>query len=180
MTKKRWLSAVCLSMAIAVPVMAQQPTPAAPPAQDGGIAPAELQRMFDAYALLQAQEQLKISDEAYSKFLTRFKNLQDVRRRNLVERTRRIMDLQRLGNDPQSDEAVIKERLSALRDFEARAADETSKAYEAVDQVLDTRQQAQFRAFEELMERRKLDLISRARQAARPATRPNGRPRQPM
>ena len=33
-----------------------------------------------------------------------------------------------------------------------------------IDQVLDVRQQAQFRVFEELMERRKIDLVTRARQ----------------
>jgi hypothetical protein len=34
--------------------------------------------------------------------------------------------------------------------------------------VTDVRQQAKFRVFEELMERRKLELVSRARQANRP------------
>ena len=176
---KHVLPAFCLSILIAAPAIAQQPPAQQQPNDNPGIAPAELQRMFDAYALLQAQEILRINDETYAKFLTRFKNLQDVRRRNLMERTRRIMDLQRLSKDPQSEESVIRERLTALREFETRAADEISKAYDAVDQILDTRQQAQFRAFEELMERRKLDLISRARQAARPAVRPNGPPRQP-
>ncbi len=163
---KNWLIAACLCLVAAGAASAQ------PRAQRGGeepaIAPAELQRMFDAYALMQAQEQLKISDEDYAPFLTRFKALQDARRKALVERTRRIMDLRRLGNDPRSDEGLIKERLKELHDLETRAADEVSKAYDAVDQVLDVRQQAQFRAFEELMERRKLELISRARQAARP------------
>ena len=39
---------------------------------------------------------------------------------------------------------------------------------EAVDQVLDLRQQARFRVFEEQMERRKVELLLRARQANRP------------
>ncbi len=38
----------------------------------------------------------------------------------------------------------------------------------AVDDVLTVRQQAQFRVFEEQMERRKLELLMRARQANRP------------
>jgi len=42
------------------------------------------------------------------------------------------------------------------------------KAYEAIDQILNLRQQAKFRVFEELMERRKLELVTRARQANRP------------
>ena len=46
------------------------------------------------------------------------------------------------------------------------------KAYEGIDQVLDVRQQAKFRVFEELMERRKLELVTRARQAKRPRTQP--------
>lgn len=175
---RNWLIAAGLSLLTAASAAAQTPPP--PATGDPGISPAELQRMFDAYALMQAQEQLKISDESYTRFLPRFKALQDARRKALVERTGRIMDLQRLGSDPQSDENLIKQRLGELRDFEARAADDVSKAYDAIDQILDVRQQAKFRAFEEQMERRKLDLISRARQSARPNLRPNARPRQQM
>jgi hypothetical protein len=133
--------------------------------------------MFDAYALLQAQEQLRLNDDVYARFLVRYKALQDVRRRTLVERVRRVMELQRLSRDPNSDEGEIRERLDALREFDQSSGDEVAKAYAGVDQVLDVRQQAQFRAFEEVMERRKLDLISRARQKARPQVRPNARPR---
>src|SRR5882672_5579987 len=64
----------------------QAPGAAAPEA--AGIAPAEIQRLFDAYALVQAQEQLTISDDQYAQFLTRFKGLQDVRRKALQEHTR--------------------------------------------------------------------------------------------
>jgi hypothetical protein len=35
-----------------------------------------------------------------------------------------------------------------------------------VDEVLDVRQQARFRMFEDMIERRKLDLLMRARQRA--------------
>src|SRR5687768_14050745 len=62
--------------------------PAAPGAEDPGSSPAELQRMFDAYALVQAQEQLGISDEQYPRFVARFKALQDVRRNGLIGRGR--------------------------------------------------------------------------------------------
>ena len=175
---KKCLTIGCFSLALGSAALAQQ-TPQGG-AEDPAISPGELQRMFDAYALLQAQEQLRLSDENYSRFLTRFKALQDVRRRTLMERVRRVMELQRLGRDPQSDERAIQERLDALRTFDRTAAEEVARAYEGVDQALNVRQQAQFRAFEEVMERRKLDLISRARQAARPAARPNARPRQPM
>jgi hypothetical protein len=54
-----------------------------------------------------------------------------------------------------------------MDDIEAREATDVKKAYEAIDQVLDLRQQAKFRVFEENMERRKLELVTRARQANR-------------
>jgi hypothetical protein len=133
-----------------------------------GVTPAEVQRMFDAYALMQAQEQLNIADDQFSAFLTRFKALQDVRRRTLNGRARVLMEMRRILNQAQPDEQMIRERLKTLQDINARRADEEKKAYDAIDQVLDLRQQARFRVFEEAMERRKLELVSRARQANRP------------
>jgi Spy/CpxP family protein refolding chaperone len=137
------------------------------------VTPFELQRMFDAYALLQAQEQLKIGDEQYSKFLPRFKALQDARRQALQQRTRVLNDVRRLlMADPPTDENQLKDRLKQLQDIESRGEAEARKAYEAIDAVLDVRQQAQFRVFEEQMERRKLELVTRARQANRANNRP--------
>ena len=132
-----------------------------------GVTPGEVQKMFDAYALMQAQEQLKIADEQFTPFLTRFKALQEVRRRTLQERAGIIMSLRRLANATPPDEAQIKERLNALQELDARSAGDVKKAYDGIDQVLDLRQQAQFRVFEELMDRRKLELVMRARQANR-------------
>jgi len=128
------------------------------------VSPAEIQRMFDAYALVQAQDQLKLSDEQYSRFLGRFKALQEIRRRSQAERARSIQELRRLALDAKTDEMTLKERLKALQDLERRAAADVGKAQDAVDQVLDVRQQAEFRAFEELMERRKIEIVTRARQ----------------
>jgi Spy/CpxP family protein refolding chaperone len=135
---------------------------------EAGVTPGEIQRMFDAYALLQAQEQLKISDDQFNRFLTRFKALQEVRRQSLQERGRLITTLRTLANAPQPDEAQIKERLTALQDLETRTAADLKKAYDAIDQLLDIRQQAKFRVFEEMMERRKLELVMRARQRKQP------------
>ena len=149
---------------------AVRPRAGAPPAAPGdqAVSPAEVQRMFDAYALMQAQEQLKIGEEQFTQFLTRFKALQDVRRRTLQERSRVVQELRRLLNQGQPDDSQIKDRLKALQDVEARGAADEKKSYDAIDQVLDLRQQAKFRVFEEVMERRKLELVGRARQANRP------------
>lgn len=138
------------------------------PGADAGVSPAEIQRMFDSYALMQAQEQLQISDDQFPQFLTRFKALQDIRRQALQQRTRRTMELRRLLNAPQLDEAALREQMKGLEELDTRLAADLKRAYEAIDQVLNVRQQAKFRVFEELMERRKLELVTRARQANRP------------
>ena len=139
----------------------------APPPDEAAVSPAEIQRMFDSYALMQAQEQLQISEERFPQFLRRFKALQDTRRRGLQERARLVQELRRLVNDPQGDESQIKDRLKSLDELEARSDGDIRKAYDAINQVLDVRQQAKFRVFEETMERRKLELVTRARQANR-------------
>jgi hypothetical protein len=144
---------------------------AQPPAINDAITPFELQRLFDSWALLQAQEFLKLSDEQFAKFLPKFKALQDVRRQGLQQRTRALNQLRKGLNDGDSDEQ-IKTSLKLLQDIDDRAAADTRKAFDAVDQALDLRQQAKFRIFEEQMERRKLELVTRARQANR-ANNPN-------
>ena len=91
------------------------------------------------------------------------------RRRTLQERTRLLRELNRLTNPDagNGDETQLKERLKALQDLDTRSESELHKAYEGIDSVLDVRQQARFRLFEEMMERQKLDLLMRARQANR-------------
>ena len=170
---KRFAIIAALALTVAAPAAAQRgrarAQEPAPPAGDVPVgSPAEIQRMFDSYALIQAQDQLKISDDKFPQFLARFKALQDTRRRNMVERLRNIQELRRLSNDPQADEMRIRDRLKALDELDTRSRVDIEKAYESINQVLDLRQQAKFRVFEENMERRKLELVTRARQANRP------------
>ena len=156
---------------------AQQPP--VPGAVDPTVSPAELQRLFDSFALVQAQQFLGISDDLYTKFLPRFMALQNARRQALQQRTRVLNEIRRLLNDGGSDEQ-IRAALKQLQDIDERGDTETRKAQEAVDQTLELRQQAKFRIFEEPMERRKLELVTRARQANR-ANNPNNpnRPNDP-
>lgn len=160
--------AIIAVAALSAPLLAAQPQRGEPNVASDAITPAELQKMFDAYALMQAQDQLKLTDDQYAQFLARFKALQEVRRRSLQERTKTIQSLRKMLNGAQpADESQLKEQLKALDDLETRTAAEVKKAHDGVDQVLDTAQQAKFRVFEENMERRKLELVTRARQANR-------------
>ena len=159
------------------PAAAQGQPPAAP--LPGGTPPnlpagrpigaGEIQRMFDAYTMIQAQDALQLSEGQYGRFVTRLKALQDVRRRHQQTRNQILGDLRRMSNPASGggDEAMMSERLKAFRDEEERAAGEIRKAYDGVDETLDTRQQARFRLFEERMEQQKLELLMRARQNAR-------------
>jgi hypothetical protein len=129
---------------------------------------AELQRLFDAYSVLQAQEALQLDDAQFGQFLPKLKALQDTRRRNDVARIQLVAELGRMTAPGTAvfDEAAVKERMRALQELDARAAAELRRAYDTIDQQLDVRRQARFRVFEQNMERRKLQLMLRARRGS--------------
>jgi len=160
----------CLGLVTASTAAAQLPDPpvrgrAVNPA---GLSPVEVLNMLDAYALVQAESTLELRESQYGEFVTRLKRMQETRRRNQQARNRQVQELRRM-TQPQAkpqDDAAIAERLKALKEHDARAAAELTRAYDALDEVLDVRQQARFRAFEDNLERRKIDLLMRARRGA--------------
>lgn len=127
---------------------------------------AELIDMLDAYAIVQAQKALELGDAQYGQFVTRLKRLHQVRRQNTRIRNQILQDLRQLTRSPATDDQTLRARMKALDEHDARAAAELRRAYDAMDQVLDARQQARFRLFEERLERQKLDLLMRARNRA--------------
>jgi Spy/CpxP family protein refolding chaperone len=136
------------------------------------VTPFELERWFDSYVLLQAQDTLRLTDGQFPRFLPRLRALQETRRRNLQARRQILNTLGRLLKSTPFDETQSRDQLKALRDLDAKAAEDLRKVYEALDEVLDAGQQARFRVFEELVERRKIDLLMRARQRAGDAGKP--------
>jgi hypothetical protein len=175
MSLKRCLIVVATLLAVTLGgrVAFGQQAPPPPPGGDEtpNVSPLEIQRMFDAYALVQAQDRLKLSDEQFPQFLARFKALQEVRRRLQIERMRALRELNRLSQTEKVEDSAFKEQLRVLQEIESRTSAEVRKAFDAIDQVLDVRQQANFRLFEEMMERRKIELVTRARQNYRPKAR---------
>ena len=167
-----------------VPGAAQEPPPQQQPMDPGAeMRPGEIQKLFDAYLVIEAQQALALSDQQYPQFLTRLRALQETRRRNQQERNQLMQQLQRLTNpraQQRPEESMIKDRLTALQELEVRNANEMRRAYAALDEVLDIRQQARFRVFEEQIERRKIELLMRARQQNRQNPQgPNVPPRRP-
>jgi hypothetical protein len=157
-------AAVRQDAAAAGPGRANAPLP-----EDGSVSTAELVNMLDTYAIVQAQRELTLTDTQYAQFVTRLKRLQETRRRNQRTRNQLLQELRKLSG-PQAptpvDEGALRERLRTLREHDDRSAAELRKAYDSLDEVLDVRQQARFRIFEETIERRKLDLVVRARERA--------------
>jgi hypothetical protein len=183
-------AAVVLVLALAAPGVAgprqrtgappstQAPAPAGAPQApvlpvDQPITAGQIQRWFEAFTALQAQERLQLSEGQYFKFMTRLQVLQETRRNHQQAHQKILNDLRKLTN-PQTgsnDEAAITERLKALKEEDAAAVVDVAKAYDGVDETLDMRQQARFRIFEDQVEQQKLELLMRARQNARAAAR---------
>ncbi|HUE87706.1 MAG TPA: hypothetical protein VMO26_16655 [Vicinamibacterales bacterium] len=159
----------------------QDPPPGAP---TDDMSPMQVHQLFDAMLVMQAQDALSLSEQQYAQFVSRVKVLQDTRRRSQQMRLRMINELQRITSPrakPAGD-AEIKRRLDALHETEARSAADVRRAYDGIDEVLNPLQQARFRVLEEQIERRKLELVGRARQNQRqpnnqrpPLRRPPGR-----
>lgn len=151
-----------------------QPPPEGAPAPAPGVSPGEIQQMFDAYVLVQAQDVLQLKDDQYAQFVTRLRALQAVRRRSENQRLMIVNQLRRIlqAADGRVDETVIQERLKSLDDLRTSSLTEIKQAQDSLDEVLDLRQRARFRIFEEEMERRKVELVMRTRQANRQANRP--------
>jgi hypothetical protein len=178
---RRHITIGVLALLFWVPAMAAQEQADAPEARgnraaadSGPFGPGEVAVMLDTYALVQAQDVLKLTDEQYASVVTRLKKLQQTRRRNQHARNQIVRELRKMtapaggrAGPLTGDEATITARLKSLREHDDRAAAELRQAYDALDEVLDVRQQARFRVFEEMIEFRKLDLLMRARQAAR-------------
>ena len=165
-----------LSLLILTIALAQTPAerPAARPERPA-LTNAELVDMLDTYAIVQAQQALQLNDAQYGQFVTRLKRLHQIRRQNTRLRSQILQDLRRLTQEVAPDENALRTRMKALDDHDIRAADDLRRAYSAVDEVLDSRQQARFRLFEERIERQKLDLLMRARNRAGRAKEQPGR-----
>ena len=129
----------------------------------GDLTPAEVQQLFDAFELVRAQEMLDLSDEQCPQFVVMLKNLQEHRRRVQQQRQRLLRDLQRLSTRANADETMLEERLAALGQLDLDAQAAGREAMAALDGLLTVRQQARFRIFQQAMERRRIELLLRAR-----------------
>ena len=91
-------------------------------------------------------------------------------------RTRMVRDLAQLSRADSPDEEALRAGLKALDEEIERGRADAAQAQEGVDEVLTLAQRARFRALEDQLERRRWELMSRARQQARPRRGPAREP----
>src|SRR5215211_4333210 len=82
-----------------------------PPVAEEGVSLAEIQRLFDAYVVRQAQQQLQLTDEQFPQFLARVKALQDARRRGQLQRGRLLQEMRRRLEKPGQDDGQLRTDL---------------------------------------------------------------------
>ena len=134
---------------------AQRPGAAGAPADQ-----LQVQRLLDAWALVQAKDQLQLTDEQYPGFVARLTKLHDTRRRIAMERRRLMGELRMLLNQsPVAKDDVLLTKVRALDDVTKRGADEAHQAALEIDLVLTPWQRGRYRMFEELIERRKIEML---------------------
>ena len=129
----------------------------------------QVEQYFDQVVLFQAQARLELTDEQFLKFRAALRQLQEARR---IQQRRRLQLLRQLGElivPAEPDATEVSAKMKELDDLAVEGNRRVQEAYGSIDGVLTLRQRARFRVFEENMERRKLDLIARARQQASPS-----------
>jgi Spy/CpxP family protein refolding chaperone len=137
------------------------------PGARAGMPIQQLQALFDAHVLVQAQRVLQLPDDQYQRFFVRMNRLQEVRRQHVRRRNQLINELRRKWS-PEADEAELVTLTRQLEEVETTFESEQRTARRALDEVLTPRQLARFRFFEEDMERQKIEFITLSRQAPSP------------
>jgi hypothetical protein len=146
---------------------------ALPGRRAGERTPQQLDQAFDRFMVAQARNALQLTDEQVPAFGPRLQRLQMTRRRAQRQRRQLVQQMTALSqNGGAMDDQTVAAKLKALDDQAARADAEIRQAYQEIDALLTPQQRLRFRAFEVRMEQRKLELISRAREAAGPQPPP--------
>jgi Spy/CpxP family protein refolding chaperone len=134
--------------------------PALPPIGRGMNA-MQLQQYIDAFALIQAEQQLKLGADQYAAFAPKLIRMHRTRQRLLQDRRRALAELNQLLMAQSPNDEAITEKTRAFDDVNRRGAEELVKSYQDLDSVLTPWQRGRFRLLEEQMERKKLELLTR-------------------
>lgn len=180
----RRILAIALAAGLTVPAVAAQgtgrrqqaaPLPTQTPTQEppagrrmppGSLRLDEVQQIVDGWEIATAEKMLELSDQQYVPFLQQLRRLQSGRRQQLMQRQRMLNMLrQTVNQQPALEDTTIDARVKQFDDQERRLQQEMQSLHAGIDAVLTPRQRARFRVLQEQMERRKLEVLSRAMRA---------------
>jgi len=136
----------------------------------------QLQTWIDTYALVQANQDLQLTADQYPTFVAKLTTVQNIKRRHQMEKRRILGELNRLvqgSGESGRDEAILAQ-VKAMDDLSQRAGAELQKAYQDLDSTLTPWQRGRYRMFEEMLERRKVDLLSKINGTPSPSPAPGG------
>lgn len=132
--------------------------------------------LLEGMEISNADKFLQVDNQHYGEFIQRLRNLQKLRKQHQNQRQRLVMELRRLTNaNPAVEDALLEAPTKRLDDFEKQAFQDMQTAYAAIDEVLNVRQRARFRLFEEMMEQRKLEILTRVLKSGPPAAPGRGK-----
>jgi len=134
-----------------------------------------VQDLLEGMEISNADKFLQVDNQHYGEFIQRLRNLQKLRRQHQNQRQRLVQDLRRLVNQPGLEDALLEAPTKRLDDFDRQAFQDMQGAYAQIDEVLNVRQRARFRIFEEMMEQRKLEILTRVLKSGPPPAAAPGR-----
>jgi hypothetical protein len=184
------LSIVAVALTVATP--RQQTTPPPPPPQTADAPPSQgrgagrgdapqrpaaadlaklqtVEDLLEGMEISNADKFLQVDNQHYGDFIQRLRNLQKMRRQHQNQRQRLVMELRRMTNQPGVEDALLEAPTKRLDDFDKQSFQDLQTAYAQIDEVLNVRQRARFRLFEEQMEQRKLEILTRVLKSGAPA-----------
>lgn len=122
--------------------------------------------LFDAVEMNDAGNFLQLRDDQYGQFVPRLRRLQALRRQHMMQRRQLIEQLRRLvRQQPPAEDALLEAPAKQLDEFDRQAAAGLLAARAQLDEILNLRQRALLRMFDEVMERKKLEIVTRVFQA---------------
>jgi Spy/CpxP family protein refolding chaperone len=147
--------------------------PRGPDGPGGGLNLQTVQSWVDAWAMVEAQKDLALTDGQSPDFLAKMSRMQSTRRRHMMERQRLLREMGGLafGGSQRPDDATLTEKLKTFDELTQRSAQEMRQLTQELDAILTPYQRVRFRVFEERIERQKIDMLMRVR-AGRGATAP--------
>ena len=126
----------------------------------------EIPGLVEIIKIWKLVDYLELKEEQLARFLPKFKELDDLRKKHYGNRREALAELRKLL-EADSSEAQIKSALDHLRDIEAKYRQEEKQLEDTLNSILATKQQAQFVVFQDVYWRDMQRLVRNLRELSR-------------